>query len=148
DFRREWIIAVGGGDDASMLLAVDAEHQIVGADRHARSMMALNRLRIEDGISIWSVLEWKPDLFRSKDRIDTGVVLVFAGGSEQPAIITPPEPSWQNGDGARLHTRPRLPDVRRVNSTAQAQTAPIRGGLSPSALRRVKDYVEANLEKR
>jgi transcriptional regulator of acetoin/glycerol metabolism len=71
-FHREWIVAIappeGGG--VGMLLAVDDNQRIVGANRVARKSLLLDDRGLQAGISLWAIFERDLDLFRRKDRID------------------------------------------------------------------------------
>jgi transcriptional regulator of acetoin/glycerol metabolism len=150
-FRREWIVAVAPPDGAgsAMLLAVDRDQRIVGADRIARTTLSRNNHSLEKGVGLWSVFERDHALFRHKDRGDLPTRLVPAGTTELwPALITPPENAagiWHNSESAGLHSRPRL-DV--IDSLPQLILPPqARGGLPPRALRRVREYIESHLEE-
>jgi AraC-like DNA-binding protein len=148
-FRREWIVAaaVPGEAGSAMLLAVDADQRIIGADRTARARLpGINGGARAD---LWTMFERDHGLFASPDRGDRSILLAPAGTGERwPALVTPPE----NASGGRhsrekvhFHTRPR----RAVIGSRQqlAPSALARGGLSPRVLRRVHDYVEAHLEE-
>jgi Major Facilitator Superfamily len=58
-FRREWIVAVASPDGAgsAMLLAVDRDQRIVGADRNARTTLLRNNHSLEKGVSLWAVMQ-------------------------------------------------------------------------------------------
>jgi transcriptional regulator GlxA family with amidase domain len=78
------------------------------------------------------------------------VALVLHGGNETwPALVTPPETALghsQNPMNFALHTRPRLDLMSALKKLAPAPL--VRGGLSPGAMRRVREYVEAHLSER
>jgi len=149
NFLRQWVLAVSLPDRGipGMLLAVDGDQRIVGANRAARMALMLDDRRLRAGISLWSVFERDPVLFRRKDGSDIPARLVGLGSTEScPALITPPE----IGSGARrsptsaaLHTRPRLDVLNALRELPPAPSA--RGGLPPGALRRVYQYVDAHL---
>jgi AraC-like DNA-binding protein len=147
-FRGEWIVAVGApeGKGAGLLFAVDRDQRIVGAGRNARILLARANRSLEDGVGLWAVFEPDPGLFRHKDRGDIASRLVLAGtGQVRPVLVTPPAAATGARPAtARWHTRPRLAVIGDLPASAPP---PARGGLPPGALRRVKDYVEANLDK-
>jgi AraC-like DNA-binding protein len=149
-FRSEWIVAVGEHEGAGrgMLLAVDRDHQIIGADRHARKLLAARGRTLEDGVSLWTLFEPNHAPFRRNNSADVAARLIVAGApGARPALITPPDVltgAWHNADTARLHTRPRLGVVAGLQ--LPEPPAPARGGLSPGASRRVQEYIEANLQ--
>jgi transcriptional regulator GlxA family with amidase domain len=89
-----------------------------------------------------------PELFRRKDRADIATRLVIAGSHDShSALVTPPiQPfaDWRNAVNAALHARPRLDVIRALAKMAPAPQA--HGGLSPAAMRRVREYVDVHLE--
>ena len=150
-FRREWIIAVAPpeGGTPGILLAVDSDQRILGANRAARTAVLLDDQRLRTGISLWSMFERDPTLFRRKDNADIATRLVVAGSDEiWSALITPPDSSvgaGRNTTNVALHARPRLDllgSLRQLTPTPQA-----RGGLPPGAMRRVREYVETHLSE-
>src|SRR5712671_550253 len=94
-FRREWIIAVAPreGDVLGMLLAIDGDQRIVGANRLARTSLSLDDRGLRAGIGLWTIFERDPDLFRRKERTDICTRLLLAGTNDsRPALVTPPHP--------------------------------------------------------
>jgi AraC-like DNA-binding protein len=152
-YRREWIVMVRPEEipGSGVLFAVDRYQNIVAADRHARSVLAgdsaLEATARTVSTSLWMLFEKDVALFRSKDRRDIPAQLIPAGTAETwPALITPPDNDltpWRELD-ASLHTRPRLGELGLVRQRTGASV--VRGGLSPSVLRRVREYIDANLE--
>jgi transcriptional regulator of acetoin/glycerol metabolism/AraC-like DNA-binding protein len=146
-FHREWIVAVAPQAESGrgMLLAVDGHAHIVGANRLARTSLLLDDRALQAGVSLWTIFEPYPDLFRRRDTVDTGTRLVIAGSNDsRSALVTPPiQTISRNATGVALHTRPRL-EV--VDAPGKAATPPqAQGGLSPGAMRRIREYVEAHL---
>src|SRR5207244_630070 len=146
-FRREWIVAVAPpeGGAPGMLLAIDGNQRIMGANRVARASLMLDDRGLRAGISLWSIFERDVDLFRRQHRSDISARLLIAGSNDsRPALVTPPEPmsASNNPTNCNLHTRPRLGsiDVSTLPPAPQAQ-----GGLSPGAMRRVREYVAVHL---
>src|SRR5262245_51473201 len=72
EIRRDWIIAVAPpeGGVPGMLLAVDGNQRIVGANQVARTSLLLDDRGLRAGISLWTIFERDPELFRRKDRTD------------------------------------------------------------------------------
>lgn len=134
-FRQEWVVAVAPpeGGAAGMLLAVDGNQRIVGANRTARTSLMLDDDRLRTGVSLWTVFERDPALFRRKDATDIPTQLVVADTDETwRALVTPPEvrrTGWQQARTDALHTRPRL----ELLATLRRETppSPARGGLPP-----------------
>jgi transcriptional regulator of acetoin/glycerol metabolism len=144
-FRREWIVAVAPpeGGAPGMLLAIAGDHRIIGANRVARTSLMLDDRGLLAGTSLWSIFERDIDLFRRQERTDISARLLIAGSNDsRPVLVTPPEP--MSASNNPLHTRPRLGsiDISRLPPAPQAQ-----GGLSPGAMRRVREYVEVHLDE-
>jgi len=147
-FRREWIVAVAPQERGApgMLLAIDGHQRIIGANRVARTSLLLDDRGLSAGISLWSIFERDVELFRRQDRTDISARLLIAGSNvSRPALITPPDhpmSASSNRANCNLHTRPRLGsiDISTLPPLPQAH-----GGLSPGAMRRVREYVEVHL---
>src|ERR1700731_5068700 len=150
-FHREWIIAVGLPDESSsaMLISVDRDRQIIGADRSARLMLSSGHDRLEQGIGLWAIFEQNDALFRHMDRGDILTEVSPRGSAESwPAIVTPPEPAlarWSQSGSEELRLRSRLDTLaisRHVSKPSRAH-----GGLPPATLRRIRDYVDSHLDQ-
>jgi transcriptional regulator of acetoin/glycerol metabolism len=150
-FRREWILAVAPpeGGDRGMLLAIDGNQRIVGANRHARTSLLLDDRGLRAGVSLWTIFERDVDLFRCRDRSDISTRLLLARSSNsRTALVTPPDQNiraWRNPASINLHTRPRLDMIDTLLKAAPAAQA--HGGLSARALRRVREYVQMHLSE-
>ncbi len=148
-FRRKWIVAVASseGDVPGMLLAVDGNQRVVGANRLARKSLLLDDRGLRAGISLWTIFERDPDLFRRKEQTDIWTRLLLAGTNDsRPALLTPPHPfvgRSSNATNINLHTRPRQDSADALLKLAPALQA--QGGLSARTMRRVREYVEAHL---
>jgi AraC-like DNA-binding protein len=129
-----------------MLLAIDGNQRIIGANRVARTSLILDDRGLRAGTSLWSVFERDVDLFRRQDRTDISARLLIAGSNDsRPALVTPPDhpmSASSNRTNCNLHTRPRLGsiDISTLPPAPQAH-----GGLSPGAMRRVREHVEVHL---
>src|ERR1700754_1373996 len=115
-FRRDWIVAVAPPEAGApgMLLAIDGNHRIIGANRVARTSLMLDDRGLQAGTSLWSIFERDIDLFRRQDRTDISARLLIAGSKDgRPALVTPPEPASasNNPTNCNLHTRPRLGSI-------------------------------------
>jgi AraC-like DNA-binding protein len=150
-FSENWIVAAAAleEDAAGLLLAVDKNQRLVGANRAARTSLLLDDHTLRAGVSLWSLFERDPALFRRQDPGDIPTRLIIAGSDETwPALVTPPERNSgarQSTASAALHARPRLDllgALWRLEPPPQA-----RGGLPPGAARRVREYVETHLSE-
>ena len=146
-FRREWIIAVAPpeGGVTGMLLAIDGNQRIVGANRAARTSLLLDDRGLRAGLSLWTIFERNPDLFRRKDQTDIHTRLLVAGSHDsRPALVTPPDHTLgASNNQMNLHTRPRLDSIQTLLKLAPAPQA--HGGLSAGAMRRVREYLDVHL---
>ena len=150
-FHREWIVAVAPpeGGARGMLLAIDGNQHIVGANRVARTSLLLDDRALRAGMSFWTIFERDLELFRRKDQSDISTRLVLAGSNDsRPALVTPPHQNISassNPATVKLHTRSRL-DL--IDSLLKLTPAPqAHGGLSTGALRRVREYVQLHLNE-
>jgi AraC-like DNA-binding protein len=148
-FSDQWIVAIAPTQEGApgMLLAVDGNQRIVGANRVARTSLLLDDRGLRAGVSLWTIFERDLELFRRKEGTDIARQLVIAGSNDShPALVTPPAQTfaaWRNTASVALHARPRL-DV--IGTHAMMEPAPqAHGGLSPGAMRRVREYIEAHL---
>jgi len=145
-FRREWIVAVAPpeGGVIGMLLAIDGNQRIVGANRAARTTLLLDDRGLRAGVSLWTIFERDLDLFRRKDRTDISTRLLVAGSHDsRPALVTPPHYTMgASSNPTNLHTRPRLDSIQTPLKLAPAPQA--HGGLSAGAMRRVREYMEVH----
>src|SRR5438270_10472479 len=71
-FPREWIVAVAPPEGVArgMLLAIDGNQRIVGADRVARTSLLLDDRGLQAGMSLWTIFERDLDLFRRRGQSD------------------------------------------------------------------------------
>ncbi|HTG19684.1 MAG TPA: helix-turn-helix domain-containing protein [Reyranella sp.] len=150
-FRRAWIVAVAPPDGGAqgMLMAIDANQRIVGANRVARRSLLLDDRALLAGISLWALFEQDLDLFRRKDPSDIWTQLLLAGSNDGwPVLVTPPDHTRSASStptNINLHTRPRLESIGNLLKLAPAPRA--QGGLSAGAMRRVREYVEVHLSE-
>jgi transcriptional regulator of acetoin/glycerol metabolism len=146
-FRREWIVAVAPPEDGviGMLLAIDGNQRIVSANRAARTSLLLDDRALRAGVSLWTIFERNPDLFRRRDQTDISTRLVVAGGHDsRPALVTPPDRIMgASSHPTNLHTRPRLDSIQTLLKPAPAPQA--HGGLSAGAMRRIREYMDVHL---
>jgi transcriptional regulator of acetoin/glycerol metabolism/AraC-like DNA-binding protein len=150
-FCHEWIVALAPPEEGEpgMLLAVDGNQRVVGANRVARTSLLLDDRGLQAGVSLWTIFERDLELFRRKDGTDIATRLLIAGSNDsRSALVTPPDQAsaaWRNAASVALHARPRLDVIDTLGKMAPAPQA--HGGLSPGAVRRVREYVEAHLSE-
>jgi transcriptional regulator of acetoin/glycerol metabolism len=149
-FSHVWIVATAPQENTpGALLAVDGEHRVIGADRFARRQFALDQCALEAGTNIWTMFSRNSAILQRGVRSDHAVQLTSARGGETLfALVTSPIAASRLHLGkldSTLLMQPRitlLEDLRRH----YAPEVP-RGGLSPGALRRVRDYMAAHIHE-
>jgi AraC-like DNA-binding protein len=143
-FRRDWIAAVRGNAGEAMLLAVDRDFRIVGADRSARHAFALAPHRLKAGVSFWSCFGRDLSAFRTRDAGDFAVKLSSPDRSQAwQALVTPPHDYAAAGLPLAMHTRPR---ESLLSSLPEEQPhARTSGGLSTRTIGRVRDFIDTHL---
>jgi transcriptional regulator of acetoin/glycerol metabolism len=151
-FRKEWIVMiVPPEDDANaMLLAVDEGEHIVGANRSAQNAFLLQNDAFRAGRSLWTIFIKDADLFcRAKAEDIPRTLTRHRDLTQWLALATPPQKTSSllyGQNNAALHTRPRLGFLGTLKNLA-AKTISY-GGLSPSTMRRVCEYIEQNFSER
>jgi transcriptional regulator of acetoin/glycerol metabolism len=148
-FSHAWIIAIAphSNDTPGALLAVDKQHRVIGADRFARQQFALDQRALEAGTGVWTIFSRNGAVLHRGGRTDYPVQLTCSRGGETLfALVSSPLAASRVHLGkldSTLLMQPRialLEDLRRH----YAPDVP-RGGLSPGALRRVKEYIACHL---
>ena len=148
-FQRAWTIAVlPPGNQPAMLLAVDENQCIVGADRVARNALGLTDQRMAAGQPLSSVFEHDRSIFRQTGDRDIPARFTRAGGQAWWSILlTPPltksraARSWAE---AFVHSRPRISTLGHLPVDEPAARG--RGGLPPVLTQRICEYIESHLE--
>ena len=148
-FRRAWTIAAAPPQTsgAGLLLAVDDDQRIVGADHVARKALGLDERDLLSGKSVSAFFHYDRSLFRrSNDRDSPAQWTRLDSASQWNVLITPPlrtPKELRNSEYAMVHSRPRLTTLE--NLSVETIPTPSRGGLSPAVTRRVRDYIEGHL---
>ena len=116
-YRRAWILSViAPRRPQPLLLAVEDDERVVGADRHARAALDIDDRQLAAGLSLWRLFYRSPSLFASKSD---GFAKLTRLGDPAPwqVVFTPPLPPR----AAALDLRPR---VRRSRDAPAAGGAP------------------------
>jgi AraC-like DNA-binding protein len=149
-FSKYWVIALATeADQSGALLAIDKEHRVIGGDRFARRLFALDQRALEEGTDLWTIFSRDSAVRRRGVRSDYPVRLTSVRvGETLFALVSSPVAGSRARLGkldTTLLMQPRIPlleDLRR-NYTPDVP----RGGLSPGALRRVRDYIAAHFHE-
>jgi AraC-like DNA-binding protein len=141
-YRREWIIALappdGGG--CGILLAVDGQPRIVGADRHAGSTLSASNVNLGSGPTLWALFEKDAALFRDRNPGDIHAGLVAVGKRTNMDCDRHTTRTWRF-DITTI--RPRLESIGCFRRSAPPDYSA--GGLAPRALLRIREYIEGHL---
>ena len=150
-FRYAWNIAAApcGGSDLAVLLAVDNDQRILGADQIARRVFGLNDEVLNRGMALATIFEYDSSIFRCKRMQDVAARLVRTGTDEPwNALITPPAcrvSGWCSPTDALLHSRPRLGMLAHLPLSVDPPTN--RGGLAPARVNRICEYIDSHLQQ-
>lgn len=150
-FRNAWTIAAAPSDDSSpaLLLAVDGDLRIVGADRVARETFALDDQRLSGGVPLSTVFDHDRSIFGGNREQDVAARFTRAGTDEWwYVLITPPlsgSKGWRSATGVAIHTRPRISMLR--DAPIAEPPPPSRGGLSPARTHQIREYINSNLDQ-
>jgi DNA-binding CsgD family transcriptional regulator len=103
--RRAWILsAIAPTRSQPILLAVESDERVVGADRHARAALDIDERQLAAGLSLWRFFYRSPSFFALKSG--DGFVNLTRLGDPVPwhVVFTPPLPPR----AAPLDLRPRM----------------------------------------
>jgi len=157
-FRHAWTLAaLPPGNEPALLLALDENQWMVGADRVARGAFGLSDASIAGGRHLATVFEYDSSLFRQTG--DRDIPVRFASpGSEGwwCVLLTPPlsksraAHSWAE---AFVHSRPRISTlghlpVAEPPARSSSLTGQRRGGLPPVVTQRICEYIESHLDQK
>src|SRR5258706_2521621 len=121
--RRAWILsAIAPTRSQPILLAVESDEHVVGADRHARAALDINDQQLIAGLSLWRFFYRSPALFALKGG--DGFVKLTRLGESAPwhVVFTPPlQPR-----AAALDLRPRVRRSRDVPAASGRPALPPR----------------------
>jgi AraC-like DNA-binding protein/PAS domain-containing protein len=145
-FHRSWVVAAVSCDDSAsaLLVALDDDRRIIGADRVARSILHLADDDIARGVHLRTFFDGDLPLRRGPED-DVSVRLAWGRtGLTWHALVTAPD-SCVRRKGVSLQTRPRIALLDDLPQPASAARS--RGGLPPAATRRVREYIDSNLDE-
>ena len=150
-FRNVWTIAAAPFDDSSpaLLLAVDTDLRIVGADRVARTTFGLRDESLNGAVHLSAIFDYDRSVFRCNRDLDAAARFMCVGTDEGwHALITPPlcgSTGWRSPADVAIHSRPRNGMLHNLPILEPAP--PSRGGLSPARTHRIFEYINSNLDQ-
>jgi AraC-like DNA-binding protein len=130
-----------------MLLAIDREQRVVGADHWARQGLEAGGQSIQAPCTLSTFFQINGVNVRAMRYRDVAMTLSgCVDGNPWSVLITPPDlgANYDIDERAILHARPRLDSI-------SCAGRPIRqgayeSGLPPGILRRVEEYIDAHLD--
>ena len=147
-FRSAWNVAAApsGVTDMAVLLAVDNERRIVGADQVARRVFDFDDEALNRGVDLSSVFDYDPSIFRGRRMLDIPARLLRTGTDEPwNVLITPPASGWWSQTETLVNSRPR---IGMLASLPIPITPKSYGGLPPATANRIYEYIDTHLQKR
>lgn len=150
-FPHAWNIAAAPSDDSepAVILAVDKDHRVIGADRAARSVFALDEKRLANGVHLSTLYHHDSTLLQRNREQDIAAHFVQADGDrEWRALITPPAclpGEFRILRNSQLHSRPRIGMLG--NMTPTETSTSYHGGLPPGLAHRMREYIDSRLSE-
>ncbi len=151
-FRHAWIIAASPCDDSrpALLLALDEDQRIVGADHVARRAFCASHRNLTDGVPLAAIFDYSLSIFRRGGGQDIPSVLTQTDGLGSWKILITPPLSRSRGSHTSpesiVHAQPRIP---KLDDLSRTDVPPLsRGGLSPALTHRICKYIESHLAER
>jgi AraC-like DNA-binding protein len=146
-YSQAWNVAAIPADESgpALLLAVDDDRRVVGADRVARLAFALDEEILKQGLHLSKIFTHDSSLFRRTAGQDIAVPLARTGSTDAwRVLITAPGPKvWRSFSDKTAHSRPRISMLGSL--PIAASTADIHGALAPGITRRISEYIDSHL---
>jgi AraC-like DNA-binding protein len=151
-FRHAWIVAAlpSGETLPALLLAVDDEQRVIGADRVARMVFGLESTHLSAGVPFSTLFDFRFSLFRRRGGQDIPAWLTRAGGNDawralisQPLAKSGVSRLWPE---ALIHSQPRLSMLSSMVMPNEPDVN--RGGLSPVLKDRICDFIESHISEK
>jgi transcriptional regulator of acetoin/glycerol metabolism/DNA-binding CsgD family transcriptional regulator len=134
-FLEAWILTVIPPSSSSqpLMIALDADQRILGADRNARSILALDSVLVAAGLSLWTLFERAPSVFSVQDT--RASIELMRIGEDRPwrAMVTPPR---HRGIGHIHPAAPRASNETSLSPRERSILELIGHGLSNKAIAR------------
>jgi AraC-like DNA-binding protein len=147
-YRSQWVVLAMPVDepDNAILLALDRDHGIIGANASARQMLEAGGRQFSAGLSA-GIFFREPELASQRRYCDKAVRLHGATDARLWAVMTTPPATYVYSEFAErdaLHTRPRH-DMLRSMEGALAKVAE-ENGLPPRILRHIEEFIDSHLD--
>jgi AraC-like DNA-binding protein len=149
-YRQHWIIAARhqAAFDTCMILAVDRDQNLAGADRGVRQFLETKSLRISGKPQLTAIFGVGSAVFKEGPGPDLALKLwCQMDAAQYSVVVTPPDPlavESSYDERLLLHTRPRLHGLTCAAGIATQEQPP--RPLASHVLRRVLRYVDTHLD--
>jgi AraC-like DNA-binding protein len=149
-FRNLWTVAAAPFDDSDegLLLAVDSDLRIVGADRLARSTFGLNDEGLNKGVPLQVIFGYDRAAFQNREQDIPARFSRINTSEPWHVLITPPlggAKGWRSLVEVEMHCRPRISMLRNIPVSAIELASASRGGLPPARAQRICEYIHSHL---
>lgn len=148
--RRDWVIAAmrRKAPDTCILVALDREQRLLGADRRARELLAASGRKFHQSMLLTELFQPIRGLMRRRGCHDVSTTL-FTPGDGDPwiALITPPDiGAAESCHDTRvvLHARPRLDSLGHL--WAVSTVGRHQPGLSRESRKLIEEYIDTHLD--
>jgi AraC-like DNA-binding protein len=149
-FRRHWIVAAQLHDrfDSYLLLAVDRDKYIVGADHAARTTFVLAHLQVPARVPLSAYFKVSDKPLRLQESQD--VLTRLSGATDKrlwTVLLTPPHPNDVGNHPAEAteYARPRMYSIAGLERARLESPEWCR--LPSRSWREIEEFIEAHLEK-
>ena len=148
--RRQWILAARRDDrpETYLLLALNGDLRVLGADRYARQMLNAHGCDPESEVGVSALFRIDPTRLRGKKYGDETLRIVqLQGNASWSAVLTPPDANplaSHKGERAMGHTRPRLDIILGAEPVPPEPQETL--GLPPRMLRHIVEYIDRHLD--
>lgn len=152
-FRNLWTVATAprfDDSDEGLLLAVDSDLRILGADRLARSRFGLNDEGLNKGVPLQVIFEFDRAAFQNREQDIAARFSRTHTDESWHVLITPPvagAKGWRSMAEIEMHCRPRISMLRDMPISELELTPASRGGLPPARAHRICEYIHSHLEQ-
>ena len=149
-YRQHWVMAAQCTDEPvkRMLLAVDREYRVVGADYQAQDMLRSRGTGFEPGLSLTVFFRMNLSDLRGGRHFET-LKKLTGHDDERPWYVLTTSPDlgasyFEYSDRAQLHSRPRMETVASLGELATQRKDSL--GIPPRLLSRIKASIDEGLE--
>ena len=149
-YRQHWVMAAQCAADPGrrMLLAVDRDYQIMGADYRAQQILQCRGTDFTPGLALSAIFRIAHADLRGGRCFETFIRLL-GRDDETPWYVLTTSPDlvasyFEYSDRALLHSRPRLETVASLGEGATQKRESV--GIPPRFLGRIKERIDEGLE--